>query len=111
MAKPDISIGGIYSIQGERNDYRLLKVLATDKKGVHIHLFAHACPVRPREITSEAQLEDASFNDTQDFSMGHMPLLWRSFWGYEPEFIRQDDLSAPELQGYNMWKEAKGGYF
>jgi hypothetical protein len=43
--------------------------------------------------------------------MGHAPISNASFATWGAKFIKVVPVEPSELEGYEMWKEAQGGYF
>ena len=50
-------------------------------------------------------------NDSERFGIVHIAVLYNSFKNAEPKFIMNGIVSERELEGYKIWKNAKGGYF
>ena len=107
---PKLIIGGLYSIDEGKGGYRIAKILALDDKGTHIRFYKNSFATRPDQI-NPATLEIGTIHDTDGFGMGHLPLLKDNFQSWNPIFIKQTTIEKEELEGYEMWKEAGGGYF
>ncbi len=89
-----------------------MKVLATDAGGVHARLYVQRFPVRP-SAADLGELTTAPFgtDHANPFSIGHLPLSYASFSGWEPQALIRCTVEPDELEGYEMWREASGGYF
>lgn len=106
-ARSELFEGGYYSIiDGER--FGVAKVLKIDPEIVHVRIYKEHFPRRPRSI-DPAQLTLGTVHDPDGFGMGHLPLRTETFEDREPLFITHTPVTAKELEGYEMWKEAEGG--
>jgi len=103
-------IGGLYSIDDGEGWYRIAKVLATDKEGVHIRLYKNRWKERPITI-DENSLSLGTVHDNDGFGMGHLPLKKSSFQAWSPILIKVGKVVDTELDGYKEWQSAGGGYF
>lgn len=115
---PHLIAGAYYSVPGSTaGTYQVLKVLALDDYGVHVRLYGNAFAHRPATIAPEL-LETAPFfsltpedaGQEWPLSVGHLPLLVRTFIGMRPLYITHADITPDELDDYREWKEAGGGY-
>jgi len=86
------------------------KLLVIDRQGVHMRLYAQRFPARPTQ-EDLPPLDTAPLTPETPFSIGHMPLTYRSFAAWLPEVICGSSVTQEELEGYRMWQEAPGGYF
>jgi hypothetical protein len=104
--------GGLYSTPAEGGGYSVLKVLKTDKGGVHLRLYSNHY-VQPPVKIDESTLYMAGINRKpgENLGMGHAPISWKSFATWGAKFVQQSTVTEDELAGYRMWLEAKGGYF
>jgi hypothetical protein len=94
------------------DDIAAAKLLAVDRSGVHMRLYAQRFPFRLRALNfAELTLAPFGPEGANAFSIGHIPLSYRSFAAWEPRVVGQTEVTNDELDGYRMWKEAKGGYF
>ena len=50
-----------------------------------------------------------TIHDSDGFGVGHLPLLEGEFGLWEPVIIRREEVSVEELDGYDIWKESRGG--
>ncbi|MCL4506703.1 MAG: hypothetical protein M1140_11860 [Chloroflexi bacterium] len=115
---PHLAPGAFYSVPGSAaGTYQVIKVLALDDYGVHVCLYGNAFAHRPAIIAPDL-LETAPFfsmapedaGQEWPLSVGHLPLLVRTFIGMRPSYITQAGVMADELDDYHEWKEAGGGY-
>lgn len=105
--------GDLLSVVTHGGKFGVMKVLAVDEGGVHVRLYVQRFDERP----SESELGDLSLGSMTGpgeapFSIGHMPISHRSFVDWRAQLItRGRAVDAEELEGHQMWQEARGGYF
>ena len=104
--------GGLYSTKNENGNYSVLKILKLDPQGVHVRMYSNQFAEHPSKI-DESELYMAGFNrkPNESLGMGHAPVGKRSFATWGVRFIKIVPVQKEELEGYEMWKEASGGYF
>jgi hypothetical protein len=104
--------GGLYSTRNEEGTYSVLKILKVDGEGVHIRLYSNQFLERPTDV-DEDTLYMAGVDREPDavLGIGHLPLSKQSFTGWDAQFIKAVPVEEGELEGYEMWLEAEGGYF
>ena len=103
--------GDLWSVLTEDGGYGVMKVLAVDRLGVHARLYAQRFKERPRAV-DRTRLTTEPFKPGEiPFSMEHVPLSNASFLGWQPEFLARGHVEEDELEGFQMWQEAQGGYF
>lgn len=104
--------GGLYSMPGEQGGYAVLKILKLDDGGVHVRLYSNQFAEPPAKIEeSTLYLAGMKRKPGESLGMGHAPLSKKNFAGWNAKFVQQSVVQENELQGYQMWLEAKGGYF
>ena len=104
--------GGLYSVKAERGGFAIVKILKVDPAGVHIRLYSNHFAQRPSEIDASAlYMAGVARKPNEDLGMGHLPLSLASFSGWRPKLIKVVSVENAELEGYEMWRQAKGGYF
>ena len=104
--------GGLYSVEGEKGGYSVVKILKLDASGVHIRAYSNRFPQRPTDVdVSKLYMAGIDRKPDEELGMGHLPLGRESFSGWNPKFIKVVPVDASELEGYKMWEEAQGGYF
>jgi len=104
--------GGLYSVEGEKGGFSIVKILKLDAGGVHIRAYSNRFPQRPTEVdASKLYMAGIDRKPDEELGMGHLPLSRESFSGWNPMLIKVVPVVPAELEGYEMWKEAKGGYF
>ena len=106
-ALPELFEGGYYWIM-DGEEFAIARVLKLDPDIVHVRIYKQHFPQRPHAI-DPSQLTLGTIHDEDGFGMGHLPLRLRTFQEREPLFITQAPVSAKELEGYNVWKDAEGG--
>jgi len=99
--------GEYYSII-DGNEFGIAKVLKLEAEIVHVRIYKEHFAQRPRSI-DPGRLTLGSIHDEDGFGMGHLPLRTATFQDREPLFITHAAVTANELAGYEMWKEAQGG--
>jgi hypothetical protein len=110
--KQDYIEGGLYSVSSENGGYAIVKVLKIDTGGVHVRLYSNIFKSRPRDVdSSKLYMVGKDVKPGEQLGMGHAPLSHVSFRAWNAEYIRTEPVREDELDGYRMWKEAKGGYF
>ena len=103
--------GTYFSVAESELGYRIGKILIADEWGVHICLFSNHYLLRPDIIKPEELYMNSKENDSERFGIVHIAVLYNSFKNAEPKFIMNGIVSERELEGYKIWKNAKGGYF
>jgi hypothetical protein len=111
-SRPQLVEGGLYYTPGENGGFSVLKILKLDDGGVHVRLYSNHFTTPPTKI-DEGTLYMAGMNRKpgEQLGMGHAPISKKSFAGWKAVFIQQSSVKKEELKGYEMWLEAKGGYF
>jgi hypothetical protein len=100
------------SVSTDDGRYGVMKILAADEGGVHARFYVQRYPTRPDEQSvGELCLGAFGLEDDDPFSIGHLPLSYPAFAGWEPELMGHAPVSEEELDGFRMWEEARGGYF
>lgn len=104
--------GGLYAVPRERGTYSVLKILKQDAQGVHVRCYSNVYAARPADV-DESVLYMAGVDKREDepLGMGHLPVSHASFAGWGATFVQHSTVSSEELEGYEMWREAEGGYF
>jgi hypothetical protein len=111
-AQSNLKEGGLYSVEGEKGGFSIVKILKLDDAGVHIRAYSNRFPQRPPEVdVSKLYMAGIDRKADEELGMGHLPLSRQSFSGWKPILIKVVPVEPAELEGYEMWKEAKGGYF
>jgi len=104
--------GGLYYTPAEKGGYTALKILKIDDRGVHVRLYSNhfrAPPTRIDETTLYRTGMDLKPGET--LGMGHLPISKESFAKWATVFVQRSTVQQQELEGYEQWKKAKGGYF
>ena len=105
--------GALYATPTEdRDGYQVLKILKIDDHGFHIRLYSNRFVDLPSAVDEDAlYMARIDREPGEELGMGHLPLSKSSFAQWDAIFIQQSSVSPDELEGYNMWLEAEGGYF
>lgn len=104
--------GGLYVVPNETEGFSALKVLKTDSRGVHVRFYSNVFETVPAEIDEQTLYMAGVDQDSgETMGMGHLPVSYESFQGWEAVFVQPSVVMEDELDGYEMWREAKGGYF
>lgn len=104
--------GDLLSVATDDGRFGVMKLVAVDLLGVHARLYVQRFAERPtsRDL-GELTLAPFAPAREEPFSIGHMPLSHQTFRGWRPELISRGSVEPEELEGYEMWREANGGYF
>src|SRR5262245_35829639 len=102
--------GGIYSVVSDpqKGTYGIVKVLKVEIAAVHFRLYAGEHTTRPTRA-EPGELKVGSMHEGG--GIGHLPLSHRVFAVWKPILITTAAVDPSELDGYNEWKQAKGGVF
>lgn len=100
-------LGGIYSVWGQ-GAFRAAKLLAVDAGGVHLRLFGNTFAERPKTVDPDSLTLDSTGSAR---AIGHMPLARPGFLAMGPRLLTSAPVTEEELEGYQIWADAKGGYF
>lgn len=104
--------GGLYVTERENGSFVPLKILKLDDHGVHVRVYSNVYPEPPKAIDeSSLYMAGADRPDGEPLGMGHLPISKASFSGWKAHFVQQSSVTAEELEGYEIWREAEGGYF
>lgn len=104
--------GGLYATPQENGSYHVLKILKRDGNGVHVRIYSNVYKSLPEHI-DEATLymAGADRKDDEPLGMGHLPISNESFASWGAVYIQQSEVKPDEMEGYEYWREAQGGYF
>jgi hypothetical protein len=109
---PSIAAGNLVSVRVDDGRFGVMKVLAVDDRGVHVRLYVQRFGRRPAaDELGELSIVPPSPEEDVPLSIGHLPLSYRSFAGWQPETITAQSVLDEDLEGYRIWKDAQGGYF
>jgi hypothetical protein len=104
--------GGLYSTRNENGSYSVLKVLRLDPQGVHVRMYSNQFAQHPSKLDeSTLYMVGMDRKPNESLGMGHAPISRASFASWGARFIKFAPVRQEELEGYEMWKEANGGYF
>ncbi len=103
-------VGGLYSITAGDTEFNVAKVIAITKGMIHIRQYGNRFETRPESVDpSKLFLDDP--NNPADFGLRHLPVDKETFEKMQPVFIKQENVSEEELEGFKAWKDAVGGFF
>jgi hypothetical protein len=104
--------GGLYVAPHSSGNFAPLKILKVDERGVHIRIYSNVYPAPPAHI-EESSLYMAGVDklEAEPLGVGHMPISNETFSGWGATLVQQSSVVAEELEGYEAWLEAEGGYF
>ena len=91
-------------------DVDIVKVLKIDDGGIHLSLFSNSYKTAPTKLDVE-ELSFSADDRSGNSGIGHIPITLDKFFAWSPTQIQEGQVLESELEGYNMWLEAKGGYF
>lgn len=110
--EPQLVEGGLYVTPAENGGYSALKILKLDAGGVHVRLYSNVFSSVPTSIDdSLLYMAGIDHKPEEALGMGHAPISKQSFASWDVRFVQQSTVTPEELEGYEMWREAKGGYF
>jgi len=107
---PGVKEGALYTVDDGDGFYRVVKILATDDRGVHVRMYKNRWKERPTSVDTSS-LSLGQLNDPDGLGMGHLPFSKKSFVVSRPVFLQDGQVAEDELEGYRMWKDGGGGYF
>jgi len=102
--------GGLYVVPQEEGAFTALKILKVDDHGVHVRTYSNLYAEPPAQI-DESTLFMAGVDEGGPMGIGHLPLLSATFAAWGPRFVQWSTVVTDELEGYEMWHDADGGYF
>ncbi len=104
--------GALYVTPQDNGGFAPLKLLKVDEHGIHVRTYSNVYPAIPAAI-DEATLYMAGMDRAagEPLGMGHLPVSRQSFVSWGAVFVQQSSVAEAELEGYQMWLEAEGGYF
>jgi hypothetical protein len=103
---------GLYSVEAEGGVYTIVKILKVDPDGVHLRLYSNHFASRPPDVdTTTLYMAGMNRAPGELLGMGHAPISRASFATWGAEIIKVVPVEPSELEGYEMWKDAEGGYF
>jgi hypothetical protein len=111
------SEGGLYvvpnkSADGGASGFVPLKILKLDERGVHVRVYSNVYPRPPKRIDeSKLYMAGRTRGKDEPLGMGHLPVSRESFASWGARFVQPSRVAPQELEGYEIWREAKGGYF
>lgn len=99
-------------MRNESGRYSVLKILKLDPYGVHVRIYSNQFEQHPSKL-DETTLYMAGMDrkPNESLGMGHVPIRRASFASWGARFIKIVPVEQEELGGYQMWKDADGGYF
>jgi len=106
--------GNLYALPRDgKPGYVVLKILKVDEHGYHVRIYSNVYPQVPQSINPDSlfMIGKDEQNENQDLGIGHMPVSRQSFRQWELIYVQKGTVEDSELEGYNVWKEAEGGYF
>jgi hypothetical protein len=103
--------GGFYYTPAEKGGYHVLKILKLDERGVHVRLYSNRFPSPPTRVDENTLYLATVHQPEEDPGLGHLPASKETFASWKAVFIQQSTVKPEELDGYEEWKNAKGGYW
>lgn len=104
----DVSLAPLVSVVIDGR-YGIAKVLRAELRAVHIRLYSDRWDIPPDDLDPWSLQMDPYSAPTP--GVGHMPLSRAAFAAMQPRLHRLAPPTTQELEGYKMWREAKGGVF
>ncbi len=106
-ARSELFEGAYYSLV-DGDEFSIAKALKVEPEIVHVRIYKERFPQRPCSI-DPGQLTLGTVFDKDGFGMGHLPLGLDGVRRRDPRFITHSGVTADELEGYELWKESRGG--
>jgi hypothetical protein len=109
--------GGLYAAAEAEGRYKILKILKVEKEGVHLRYYSNVYDHLPKQIDESElfiggiDLETEEVPGAALIGIGHAPVSHETISDWDLRFIQQSSVTPEELDGYNAWLEARGGYF
>ncbi len=103
-------VGGLYSVSRGEGTFGVVKLLAFDRRGVHLCIYKNSYKKRPSK-DELGSLELGTIHEGDTPGIGHLPVTKKKFYRWYPLLISHAEITADELEGYEMWKESGGGYW
>lgn len=91
-------------------DVDLVKVLKSDEGGVHVRLYSNHYSPDSNDFDF-SDLKISTCEDSGKRGIGHIPISLDRFLAWGPTHVADGVVTEDELEGYNTWKNASGGYF
>lgn len=103
----DLAPGDLVTVNfDDDGTFRVAKILATEREGVHVRVYAERFSERPHDLPDELTL--GTIHDTY-FGMGHLPLSWRDFGLWQAQHLAHAPITDDDLEGYEVWRQAANG--
>jgi len=99
-----LKAGAICSVDDGDGKFGVVKILVIDNDIAHIRIYKNKYNQRPVSIDTKT-LSLGSIFDEDGFGIGHTPLDRKGFDNWDPVVITYEEVSAEELEGYQIWKE------
>jgi hypothetical protein len=99
-----LKAGAICSVDDGDGKFGIVKILVIDNDIAHLRIYKNKYQQRPVSIDS-ATLSLGSIYDQDGFGVGDTPLDRKAFEDRNPEVIAYEDVTAEELEGYQLWKD------
>lgn len=103
--------GGIYLSPNNTGLLQAIKILKLDEFGVHISIYSNQYLDFPKDIDEDTLTFGQFDANDETVSVGHLPISYQTFQSYTPLFVQTSTVKEQELDGYNIWLDANGGYF
>ena len=106
--------GGLYANPREDGiGYTVVKILKIDDNGYHVKRYSNVFKEIPQKIDVDSLyiigLDD--IKEGEELGIGHLPIGKNNFESWKLTYIEKVEVKEDELEGYKMWREAKGGYW
>ncbi len=103
--------GALYVAPCATGKLQAIKVLKLDDYGAHIALYKNQFVDFPQSIDEQTLMLGRFDEDEAVLIIGHIPVSYPTLATYKLLFVQSSITREDQLEGYNMWFEAKGGYF
>jgi hypothetical protein len=92
----DLKVGGLYVSKNKNGEYGVTKILALEKKVVHVRMYTDKFDTKPTKLNSK----------NLSMMIGHAPMAREGFLNSNAELVAIEKVSEDELEGYNYFIKA-----
>jgi hypothetical protein len=105
----DTGITTLMTVKPDDDGYGTAKLLHVDRNAVHLRVYSDRWTSPPDDIDPWSLRLDRI--DEPVPGLGHIPLTYAAFAGWQPAFDRLVMIGPSERGGYRAWLESGGGVF
>lgn len=98
----DFLVGGIYSVTGNENDFRVVKIVALYEDIIQIRMYQEHYQHRPETVDPKTLELGPMHSGKTLISMGSLPLRLSEFLDRKPRLIMVTEVTADEQKNSTM---------